>query len=161
MRAIKAGRDAINLGSYACCVFLHYRFKYATETAIAIGLICLGVLNTYALSSTGHNVTITGKASELIGSENTTIAFIFSLFVNGNVTFNVMILSPIYLLINIAMLVSVYDEATQENTRKVQTINIIMRFALIALACNFFQSLIALQEAELFYEKHFIKMQQK
>lgn len=76
LRAIKAGRDAIILTSLAGCIALHSRFKYATETLIAIALISLGALNTYALSSTGHNVTITGQASELIGSENTTVVFI-------------------------------------------------------------------------------------
>ena len=121
---IKIGRSAIIIILFTCAFLLHSRFKYATEVISALLLIALGFLNTWALSKVGQNVTFSGEASELIGSENTTMCFIILVFVGGNSKFNMAILLPIYLLISIAMFVKVYDEHEQQNKIKSQVMNV-------------------------------------
>ena len=112
---IKLGRSAIKIILFTSAVLLHSRFKYATEVISALLLITLGFLNTWALSKVGQKVTISGEASELIGSEQTTMCFIILVFVGGNAKFNMAILLPIYVLVSIAMLIKVLDENDQEN----------------------------------------------
>ena len=124
-------------------------------------MLCLGILNAWALSSTVYNATTTGQASELIGSDHTTVIFMMMIFITGNITFNTAILTPIYVLVNVGMLYSVYDEEQMKNNRNVQTVNIVMRFTLLAFALNFAHYLVILQEIELFLEKNVIKLQQK
>ena len=158
---IKLGRSVIIIILFTSAVLLHSKFKYATDVISALGLITLGFLNTWALSKNGPNVTISGEASELIGSEHTTICFILLVFVGGNAKFNMGILLPIYVLVSIAMLIKVYDENDQENKIKTRIMNVTQRVFLIAFSINFAHYLVVLQEAELFLEKNVIKVQQK
>ena len=82
-------------------------------------------------------------------------------FVNGNIIFNMAILTPIYILVNVGMLYSVYDEDQMMNNRNMQTVNIVTRFTLLAFGLNFGHYLVILQDIELFLEKNVIKLQQK
>ena len=112
--AVKLGRVGINLIASSSMLIWHLKYRYAVTTIMPIYLLSLGVINTMALKSTGSNVTTSGKASEVIGSENTTIVFIGLIFINNSPKYCMLVLSPIYLLINIAMLITVKDEVDDD-----------------------------------------------
>ena len=99
---------------YVACYFLNMRFRYATTIISTLWLAATGAVNIIALSKTGGNVTFSGWAGELIGSENTMGVFILIMTIQNNANVSVMILSPLYLLINALMLRTVIDDIEGE-----------------------------------------------
>ena len=73
---IKLLRLGIAVVMYMSCYFLNMRLRYATNVVSVIWLAATGAINIIALSKTGGNVTFSGWAGELIGSENTMGVFI-------------------------------------------------------------------------------------
>ena len=104
---IKLLRLGIAVVMYMSCYFLNMRLRYATNVVSVIWLAATGAINIIALSKTGGNVTFSGWAGELIGSENTMGVFILIMTIQNNANASVMILSPLYLLINALMLKTV------------------------------------------------------
>ena len=120
-------------------------------------LIGIGILNTMVLKShTGKN-TMTGWAGEIIGSESTTVMFILSIFISNDPKYCMLVLSPIYLLINIAMLISVNRDLEDDEKKMLLIINVFSRFFLIIMAVHVSQFLVVIQEAELFLQNNNIK----
>ena len=107
---IKLLRLGIAVVMYVACYFLNMRFRYATTIISILWLTATGAVNIIALSKTGGNVTFSGWAGELIGSENTMGVFILIMTIQNNANVSVMILSPLYLLINALMLRTVIDD---------------------------------------------------
>ena len=68
---VKFGRLAIAVVAYSASYFLNMRNKYATSIIFALWLSSVGTINVLALSKTAGQVTYSGWAGELIGSENT------------------------------------------------------------------------------------------
>ena len=101
---------------------------------------------------------MTGQGIEHIG---TVVIYMVLAFVNGNTIFNMAILTPIYILVNVGMIYSVYDEEQMKNNINKQTVSIVIRFTLLAIGINFGHYLVILQDIELFLEKNVIKLQQK
>ena len=104
---------------------------------------------------------MTGQAAELIGSENTTITYICLVFIHNQQKFIILVLTPIYLLINIAMLISVNKEAEDGKSKMGQISNVFQRFFMISVVVIISQYLVVVQEAELFLKNRIIKFQQK
>ena len=111
---IKLLRLGIAIVMYVACYFLNMRFRYATTIISTLWLTATGAVNIIALSKTGGNVTFSGWAGELIGSENTMGVFILIMTIQNNANVSVMILSPLYLLINALMLRTVIDDIEGE-----------------------------------------------
>ena len=111
---IKLLRLGIAIVMYLACYFLNMRFRYATTIISILWLTATGAVNIIALSKTGGNVTFSGWAGELIGSENTMGVFILIMTIQNNANVSVMILSPLYLLINALMLRTVIDDIEGE-----------------------------------------------
>ena len=111
---IKLLRLGIAIVMYVACYFLNMRFRYATTIVSILWLTATGAVNIIALSKTGGNVTFSGWAGELIGSENTMGVFILIMTIQNNANVSVMILSPLYLLINALMLRTVIDDIEGE-----------------------------------------------
>lgn len=111
---IKLLRLGIAIVMYLACYFLNMRFRYATTIVSILWLTATGAVNIIALSKTGGNVTFSGWAGELIGSENTMGVFILIMTIQNNANVSVMILSPLYLLINALMLRTVIDDIEGE-----------------------------------------------
>ena len=111
---IKLLRLGIAIVMYLSCYFLNMRFRYATTIVSILWLTATGAVNIIALSKTGGNVTFSGWAGELIGSENTMGVFILIMTIQNNANVSVMILSPLYLLINALMLRTVIDDIEGE-----------------------------------------------
>ena len=84
--------------------------RYAGAIISALWLAGVGTINTIALSKTGSEVTYSGWAGELIGSENTMAVFVTIMGIYDNANFSVMVLAPILLIINAAMLYNVTKE---------------------------------------------------
>ena len=68
---VRFGRLAISVVGYSTSYFLNMRNKYATSIIFALWLSSMGTINVLALSKTAGQVTYSGWAGELIGSENT------------------------------------------------------------------------------------------
>ena len=111
---IKLLRLGIAIVMYVSCYFTNMRFRYATTIISTLWLSLTGAVNIIALSKTGGNVTFTGWAGELIGSENTMGVFILIMTIQNNANVSVMILSPLYLLINALMLRTVIKDIEGE-----------------------------------------------
>ena len=101
---VKFGRLAIAVVAYSASYFLNMRYKYATSIIFALWLSSVGTINVLALSKTAGQVTYSGWAGELIGSENTMCMYLILMSIQNNANFSVMVLCPIYMLINAAML---------------------------------------------------------
>ena len=129
---------------------------------LAIWLLSIGVINTYMLSVTGKEIAISSDASEMIGVENTTIVYVVFIFLANKHLFCMFVLTPIYLAINIAMLVTVYDDIEEPETgtaKNVKAISVIWRFSSIGGCILFAQYLVFLQQTELFYKNRIVKLQ--
>ena len=111
---IKLLRLGIAIVMYVTCYFLNMRFRYATTIISTLWLALTGAVNIVALSKTGGNVTFSGWAGELIGSENTMGVFILIMTIANNANQSVMILAPLYLLINALMLRTVIKDIEGE-----------------------------------------------
>ena len=160
----KLGRLTIHWTCLIASFVFHTRWKYSFDVILALWLLTLGVFDTWMLASMGKYLAITGDASELIGSDTTTLCFIIFISLHNNQKYCLGIFTPIYLLINIAMLLSVYEdiEETGMGKKKVnKAINVIVRFTFIAVGCLFAQYLVVIQETELFLKSRITKMQQK
>ena len=124
---IKFGRLGIAIVGYFSALILNMRLRYATNIIFALWLAGVGTINTIALSKTGGEVTYSGWAGELIGSENTMAVFVTIMGICNNANFSVMVLWPILLIINAAMLYNVTKEIEDDKSRMIKTMNVCMR----------------------------------
>ena len=108
--AVKFSRLGITIVGYLAGFFLNMQFRYAGNILSALWLVGVGIVNTVALSKTGGEVTYSGWAGELIGSENTMAVFVTIMGIYDNANFSVMVLAPILLTINAVMLYNVTTE---------------------------------------------------
>ena len=144
---VKLGRLIIHWVCFTAGIFLHESRKISTNIVITIWFICIGVINTYMLKSTGKDISLNSDPSEIIGSENTTITYIIFMFLSNNQHFCMFVLTPVYLVVNIAMLVTVYDDIEEiegGKTKTVKAVSVIWRFAVIGAATIFAQYLVVL-----------------
>ena len=127
-------------------------------------MIGLGIINTFNLSITGEELALNSEPSELIGIENTTIVYIIFIFLANKHLFCMFVLTPIYLAVNIAMLVMVYDDIEVKEGGKdkhQKAVGVVWRFASIGCCVLFAQYLVFLQQTELFLQNRIVKLQQK
>ena len=81
-----------------------------TNIVLTVWFVSIGLVNIYTLDSTGKEISLNSDPSEIIGTENTTILYIIIVFLSNKHLYCMFVLTPFYLVINIAMLVTVYDE---------------------------------------------------
>ena len=77
---------------------------------LTIWFVSIGIINTYALKISGPAISLSGDPTDVLGNEYTTIVYIMFMFISNNHLYCIFILTPIYLIINIAMLVTIHDE---------------------------------------------------
>ena len=106
---IKLGRLIINWVCIIAGAALSQKRKWTGNIVITIWFVSIGLINTYALKISGKELSLTGDPTDLLGSEYTTILYIIFMFLSNNHMYCVFVLTPIYLIINIAMLVTVHD----------------------------------------------------
>ena len=114
---------------------------------LAIWLIGLGIINTYNLSISGEELALNSEPSEPIGVENTTIVYIVFIFLANKHSFCMFVLTPIYLAVNIVMLMTVYDDIEVKGGGKdkhEKVVGVVWRFTSIGCSVLFAQYLVFL-----------------
>ena len=124
---VKFGRLAIAVVAYSASYFLNMRYKYATSIIFALWLSSVGTINVLALSKTAGQVTYSGWAGELIGSENTMCMYLILMSIQNNANFSVLVLCPIYMLINAAMLYVVSKDIDDRQQQMVKIMSVSQR----------------------------------
>ena len=125
--AVKFGRLGITFVCYFAGFFLNMGFRYAGSIISALWLAGVGIINTVALNKTGGEVTYSGWAGELIGSENTMAVFVTIMGIYNNANFSAMVLAPILLTVNAVMLYNVTKEIEDDKSKMIKTMSVLMR----------------------------------
>ena len=157
---IKFGRLFINSVCLLSAYFLNLKHRFATSIIFVIWLVLIGIVNTIALSRTLSNVTFSGWAGELIGTETTTAVLLIIMSIKNNANFSVMVLTPIYMIINAIMLYSVVKDIDDRKLQMIKSMSVIQRTVNLTACLLAAQIFLNLQEAEQFLKNWIIRKQQ-
>ena len=145
--AIKLGRTLVHWAGMAGILLIKQR-RWSTNIVLSLWLIGIGIINTFNLSISGEELALNSEPSELIGVENTTIVYIVFIFLANKHLFGMFVLTPIFLAVNIVMLITVHDHIQVKEgglDKREKAVGVVWRFTSIGCCVLFAQYLVFLQ----------------
>ena len=146
---VKVLRLLLNVSFFVAAWLLHRKSKYSVPILCPLHVLLGGILTIYFIEDTAKITTITGSPYEFLGSDFTTMSFILVSLIECQPAQTLLVLSPIYILTNLAMLVAI-NSTKEEKLQMKQITSMTQRFAVIAVVMSYSTFIIALNEAELF-----------